>query len=210
MVCHAEGVDTSGCRVKTTERSGSAPNVRRLTGIEERRRRMPVLLQDKLGRIYQRKTNSERFWLKVDKMGKEDCWNWLGHVSSDGYGIFDLWVRLDSYTSIPAARFAYLDTFGAMPNHLQADHLCRNRLCCNPAHLEAVTQQENIERGEVHLVPIRRAIKRHACPHGHEYNLFNTYIRPSGSRECRLCRRLGLRELYRRKKEGSYGNHKES
>ena len=147
------------------------------------------------------KGNSERFWPKVDVMGFEFCWDWLSHRTKDGYGAFDKRLDNGTYSTCLASRFAYEDTFGTMGQGLQVDHLCRNRLCCNPYHLEAITQQENIRRGEVRLVPIRRAENRFSCPHGHLYDEANTYIRPAGSRECRECRRIGLRKLYRKKKE---------
>jgi hypothetical protein len=70
------------------------------------------------------------------------CWVWLGLKSPDGYGRTAVGGR-DVHTH----RAVYECLVGPIPDGLQLDHLCRNRACCNPAHLEPVTQIENIRRG---------------------------------------------------------------
>lgn len=169
------------------------------------RRGVGVMIKiDSLGRTRIIKSNDERFWVKVNVCGFEICWEWLSHKSCDGYGIFDKRLEDGSFTSVVASRFAYESINGKIPYPLQVDHLCRNRSCCNPHHMEAVTQQENIRRGEVHLVPGRIAASRFRCKQGHLYDEGNTYIRPSGGRECRECRRIGLRKLYQQKREAQW------
>jgi hypothetical protein len=126
---------------------------------------------------------AERFWEKVDKT--EGCWLWTGAKIPDGYGSF----RLDSQTHELAHRFAYRTTVGVVPPGLQLDHLCRNRACVNPEHLEPVTHRENGARGNVG----RRNRDKTHCKHGHEFTSENTG-RCGGKRYCRVCRRRWQRE----------------
>lgn len=128
-----------------------------------------------------------RFWSKVDKAGPlplwapflGPCWHWTG-ATSNGYGR----VRVD--VDRPAHRFAYELLVGPIPDGLVIDHLCRVRHCVNPAHLEAVTNAENILRGNGFSA--RHARKTH-CPKGHPYDEANTLIRADGSRNCIACGR---------------------
>ena len=80
---------------------------------------------------------------------------------------------------------------GVLPATMQLDHLCRERACCNPAHLEPVTQAENIRRGE--------AVKTH-CPQGHPYEGDNLYIDSRGKRRCKTCIAEQAARRYARKK----------
>lgn len=92
----------------------------------------------------------ERFFNYVDKNGSNGCWNWTGSKSAKTkgrklpcvYGGF----RLNGGT-MPAHRASYEIHKGKIPTGLQIDHLCRNTLCVNPAHLEAVTNEVNVRRG---------------------------------------------------------------
>lgn len=134
-----------------------------------------------------------RFWSKVDKSG--ECWEWTSTTLPGGYGTFRVapQSRPDLQQKAVAHRVAYQLEVGPIPNGLQLDHLCRNRSCVNPAHLEAVTQQENIRRGEVG----RNMSDKKCCPKGHAYSSDNTRINASGARVCRLCQRDHARR-YRR------------
>jgi hypothetical protein len=128
------------------------------------------------------------FWAKVEKT--DDCWNWTGAKSGSPtkgyYGMFGL-----SPTVKLAHRVSYETTIGPVPVGLQLDHLCRNTLCVNPAHLEPVTAAENVRRAAAFVT---------RCPHGHAYDEQNTWIDGRGRRNCKKCRafrkrrwRAGLR-----------------
>lgn len=81
-------------------------------------------------------------YLPEDRGYETPCWVWQGSDDGDGYGT----VRRDRRT-LKAHRFYYEQVRGPIPDGLQLDHLCRIRRCVNPAHLEPVTQAENMQRG---------------------------------------------------------------
>lgn len=86
-----------------------------------------------------------RFWAKVDKSGGVDaCWPWIAHLAWNGYGEF----RVSQHCLVKAHRYAYILLVGPVPAGLDLDHLCRNRACCNPGHLEPVSRRVNARRGE--------------------------------------------------------------
>ena len=124
----------------------------------------------------------ERFWAKVEKH-PSGCWNWTGGCTTAGYSTIGLGRRTDG--KIYAHRFAYEALIGPIPPGYTLDHLCRNRRCVNPAHLEPVPKGINILRGEA--LSSFHARQTH-CIHGHPFDLFNTrYYR--GRRHCLTCRR---------------------
>lgn len=119
----------------------------------------------------------ERFWNKVSKT--DSCWNWTATITKSGYGHFRLNGKL-----VSAHRLAYELEFGKIPEGMVIDHLCRNRACVNPNHLEPVTSKINSLRGINH-----NSVKTH-CPAGHEYDQQNTRITPKGKRVCRSCHKM--------------------
>lgn len=125
-------------------------------------------------------STANRFWAKVTLGTKDECWLWTGCIQTRGYGQF----RGYQSKHIPAHRFAYEALVGEIPEGLVIDHLCRVRRCVNPAHMEIVTQRENILRGDG--VAAHHARKTH-CIRGHEFTPENTIRHPHG-RNCRACR----------------------
>lgn len=119
-----------------------------------------------------------RFWEKVDRGG--DCWEWLAAVRSDGYGTFRLFGRM-----VRPHRYAYELLVGPIPDGLHLDHLCRNRTCVNPEHLEPVTLGENVLRG---LGPSATNTRKTHCPRGHELAPYQ----PGAKRRCRPCDRAAV------------------
>lgn len=91
-----------------------------------------------------RKTEFQRFVEKIrpPKDPMRDCWEWIGARTGCGYGALKILGRMQL-----AHRYSYAMGFGDVPSGKQIDHLCRNRSCVNPAHLEAVDPGENVSRG---------------------------------------------------------------
>ncbi len=137
--------------------------------------------------IYPRPTLAERFWAKVNK-ATSGCWEWQATLVN-GYGVFWNGTR-----QIRAHRYAYELLKGKIPEGLTIDHLCRNRKCVNPDHLEVVTMRENVLRGVG--ITAKNARATH-CPKGHPYEISNIYPMPHGGRSCRACRAATSKRLYR-------------
>lgn len=149
-----------------------------------------------------RKPALDRFLAKVDR-SEDGCWRWTGSLRA-GYGLF----RDEDGRITGAHRWYYEHANGAVPEPLVLDHLCRNRECVNPAHLEPVTRKENALRGVG--VGALNAKKTH-CPHGHEYTPENIHIGSSGSRWCRACwSRPDLRERQNERRRERYRERKEA
>ena len=139
----------------------------------------------------------ERFWPKVRVDG--ECWVWVAAINKmTGYGAFYLGGRM-----ISSHRYSYELVIGEIPEGLELDHLCRNRSCCNPFHLEPVTHRVNALRGDAANGGKRAAFLRSKthCPSGHPLSGPNLYRSPSNRRVCRTCSNASLQRSRARQRE---------
>lgn len=142
---------------------------------------------------------ARRFWNKINPNGPislirgvhGSCWTWTASTDHNGYGRF-----YDGQTMTRPYRWAYEQQFGPVAPGLHLDHLCRNRLCCRPSHLEPVTPRMNTLRG---MSPGAVAYRTNRCFKGHELTPGNTGMRRDGSRICKTCDAARSRAYYARK-----------
>jgi hypothetical protein len=154
----------------------------------------------------------DRFWSHVDPNGPVPaacpelgpCWLWTARLNHLGYGRFGISFGPEQM-SAPPHRWLYEQLTGEpLAAGYEPDHLCRNRACVNPAHIEPVTKRENIYRG-IGNPTIENSKKTH-CAQGHPYDEANTYHRVSdNSRQCRACNRINVKASIRRRKEREHG-----
>ncbi len=133
----------------------------------------------------------ERFFSKLRFDAETGCWVWTARLDKDGYGArFKIGSRIDgTRREVRPHRFIYEAMIGPIPEGLVPDHLCRNRACQNPWHLEPVTRLVNHQRG-------LRA-KYLACPEGHAIEGENEVGRKGGHR-CRICRNKWFAAYHKR------------
>jgi len=123
----------------------------------------------------------DRIETRLDK-NSGDCWVWLGCKDSKGYGT----ISCDGIQK-KVHRVVYELLVGPIPAGLCLDHLCRVKACCNPQHLEPVTNRENTLRGNTWGSGWRRHMTH--CLQGHPFDERNTYITSRGARQCKACSR---------------------
>ena len=147
------------------------------------------------------KNTMDNFWDRVDK--STDCWHWTGSKTSKGYGQF----KLNGKNRL-VHRVSYETLKGTIPDGLVVDHLCRNRGCVNPSHMDIVTSGENVLRG---VGPTAQFARATHCIHGHPFDKNNTFIykrsttteRVCITRVCITCNRQSTRERRARLKLSS-------
>ena len=137
----------------------------------------------------ERRPPLERFLLKFDEEPNTGCWIWKGGKTVDGYASF---ARGGRNGMTLGHRFAYKTFREPIPVGLEIDHLCRNRACVNPWHMELVTRLENILRS------LAATTRKTHCKNGHEFTPENTYIGRT-RRSCRRCT-LEAQQRYQRRK----------
>lgn len=125
---------------------------------------------------------------------------WQAGTNRVGYGIFHPHTTTDN-RKVYAHRWAYEQRFGAVPDGMHLDHLCRNTLCVNPDHLEPVTPAVNVLRGV--SLPAQNA-RKVECHQGHPLSGSNLYISPTtGYRKCRECARQRDRRRDRNRRKAA-------
>lgn len=111
----------------------------------------------------------------------DGCWTWLGKRQGENYGAFSFaeGEHPDGLRTMYAHRYLYELFVGPIPDGYQVDHLCHNPTCCNPEHLDAVPQRENLRR------------RHKLCRKGHSMEGHNRQVMErKGDREfarCRIC-----------------------
>jgi len=120
----------------------------------------------------------------------EGCWEFTGTINGGGYGVVGV-----KNTKHYVHRLAYAVFVGKLDDRMVVDHLCRNRKCINPEHLEQVTNAENLRRGE-------KGGRKPGltCDKGHEFTKENTYVWRD-KRTCRECKANYQRERRRAKQK---------
>lgn len=132
--------------------------------------------------------------IKVHPLG---CWEFTGRLHERGYA----YIAGDDGRTWKAHRVVYTAYFGAIPDGLTLDHLCFNPRCVNPAHLEPVTNRENVQRAHrAGRYDHCRGFHKTHCVNGHQFDEVTSYVSPQGKRGCRICRTEAVRRHERSKR----------
>ena len=128
---------------------------------------------------------------KQIKVSPSGCWEWTGYRDKDGYG-------RARYAGKPwqAHRALFTLVVGPIQEGMFLHHLCLNKSCANPLHLEVVTPQENTRRN---LSPHSCNARKSRCDHGHLFDYANTYRQGGKRRQCRKCNAAAVARYKKRK-----------
>jgi hypothetical protein len=136
--------------------------------------------------IHKEKPLAERLWPKVVRPADVSaCWEWAGARMRNGYRVIGGPGGRQGRTLL-AHRAVWELLNGPVPVGKELDHLCRNRGCVNPDHLEPVARRENWLRGES---PSARVVRTAICKQGHPLGDGNVYLHRNGGRLCLICYR---------------------
>jgi hypothetical protein len=135
----------------------------------------------------------ERLRREYVRVEDSSCWTWTGSIARNGYSK----ARINN-RHVSGHRAFYEHYVGPIGPMLTLDHVCRNKRCVNPAHLEAVTSRENTMRAENSLARINA--DKTWCDSGHPLEGENLYVTPDGRRQCRTCRREASARSYQRRR----------
>ena len=148
-----------------------------------------------------RQDRKEADYYRVEDRGySTHCWTWQFSINRHGYALIKVKNSDGTYQTKLAHRVFYERHLESIPSGLTIDHLCRNRECVNPAHMEPVSVRENVLRGEG--ITAQNARKTH-CLNGHSYDEANTYVSKGGGRQCRACTATRARKRRAAQKEAA-------
>lgn len=122
--------------------------------------------------------------MKRRKITESGCWESTAQDNGRGYTCIAITTSPWNTTNVARHQLSFFVMNGPLISGLQIDHLCRNKKCFNPSHLEQVTPRENTLRG-VSLSALNA--RKSLCKRGHQFSMENTYLAPkSGARQCRI------------------------
>lgn len=141
----------------------------------------------------------QRLLARIEIDAVQGCWVFQGTTATNGYGTIGAAMPDGTRKTFLTHRVAYEGMVGRIPAGLELDHLCRNRACCNPDHLEPVTRSVNTLRGDSPALARQRRLSRTHCIRGHAFEGENLRFTSDGVRLCVECSRQRGRENDRKR-----------